>query len=445
MKRLLIANRGEIVVRILRTAREMGLQTIVVYSEADRDMEYLKYADEAVQIGPAQPSKSYLNIEAIISAALVWKANAIHPGYGFLSENPNFAALCEENGIVFVGPSSTSLRTIGNKSRTKEVAKSLQIPTIPGTYSRVSQIDQVIIMARQLGMPVILKSLYGGGGRGMKVAHDEHQLRQQFAGVSSEANAAFGRSEVYMEHYISCPRHLEVQVLADGQGGIRVLGDRECSIQRRHQKIIEEAPIPNIEDRTRENLWKWSEKIIRAMGFRGLGTVEFLMDQKGDTYFLEINGRLQVEHPVTEMVTGIDMVREQIMIAAGARLNPGRTAITGHAIECRVNAENAARNFMPTTGTITTLRLPGGPGTRVDTHLFPNCVVSSYYDPLLVKLIAHNSTRIGAVKRMARMIGETRIEGVITNTDLLLKLLANEKFLSGNGDTSLVMQLVKKK
>lgn len=444
MKRLLIANRGEIVVRILRTAKEMGLETIVVYSEADRDMEYLKYADEAVQIGPAQPSKSYLNIEAIISAALVWKANAIHPGYGFLSENPNFAAMCEENGIVFIGPSSTSLRTIGNKSRTKEVARSLQIPTIPGTYSRISQLDQVVTMARQLGMPVILKSLYGGGGRGMKVAHDEQQLRQLFAGVSSEANAAFGRSEVYMERYLTSPRHLEVQVLADGQGSIQVLGDRECSIQRRHQKIIEEAPIPNINEKTRENLWKWSEMIIRAMGFRGLGTVEYLMNQNGDTYFLEINGRLQVEHPVTEMVTGIDMIREQIMIAAGSRLDPGRAEITGYAIECRVNAENTARNFMPTTGTVTKLRLPGGPGTRVDTHLFPNCVVSPYYDPLLAKLIAHHNTRIGAVKRVARMLGETKIEGVITNIDLLLNLLANEKFLSGNGDTSLVMQLMKK-
>jgi acetyl-CoA carboxylase biotin carboxylase subunit len=444
MKRLLIANRGEVVVRVLRTAREMGLETIVVYSEADRDMEYLSYADEAVQIGPAQPSKSYLNIESIISAALVWKANAIHPGYGFLSENPSFAALCEENGIAFIGPSSTALRTIGNKSRTKQVVKSLNIPTIPGSYSMISNIDQIITMARQLGMPVILKSLYGGGGRGMKVAYDENQLRQQFASVSSEANAAFGRNEVYMEHYLSCPRHLEVQILADGQGGIQVLGDRECSIQRRHQKIIEEAPIPNIDTKTRDNLWKWSEMIIGAIGFKGLGTVEYLMDQDGNTYFLEINGRLQVEHPVTEMVTGIDMVREQLMIAAGSRLSTGSVSISGHAIECRVNAENPAKNFMPTTGTVTTMRLPGGPGTRVDTHLFPNCIVSSYYDPLLVKLIAHNSTRAGALKRMTRMLNETRIEGVVTNIDLLLRLLANEKFLSGNGDTSLVMQLVKK-
>jgi acetyl-CoA carboxylase, biotin carboxylase subunit len=444
MKRLLIANRGEVVLRVLRTAKEMGFETIVVYSEADSDMEYLSYADEAIQIGPAQPSKSYLNIEAIISAAIGWKANAIHPGYGFLSENPNFAAICEQNGIAFIGPSSATLRTIGNKSRTKEVAKSLGIPTIPGSYGLISDIEQTIILARQLGMPVILKSLYGGGGRRMKVAHNEEQLRQQFAGVSSEASAAFGRNEVYLEHYIESPRHLEVQVLGDEEGGIQILSDRECSIQRRHQKIIEEAPIPNIDEKVREDLWRWSDMIIRAIRFKGLGTVEFLMDQKGDIYFLEINGRLQVEHPVTEMITGIDMVREQLMVAAGARVGTESPRISGHAIECRINAENTAKNFMPTTGTITSLHLPGGPGVRVDTHVFPQCIVSPYYDPLLVKLIAHNSSRNGALRRMNRMLKETRIEGVVTNLELLQKLLSNEKFVSGNGDTSLVMQVVKK-
>ncbi len=444
MKRLMIANRGEVVIRVLRTAKEMGLETIVVYSEADKDMEYLEYADEVVKIGPAQPSKSYLNMDAIISAAIAWKANAIHPGYGFLSENPSLAALCEENGIAFVGPTSATLRTIGNKSRTKEVAQSLGIPTIPGSYGVVSDISQTIDLANRLGLPVILKSLYGGGGRGMKVAYTEDQLRSQFANVSSEANAAFGRNEVYIEHYISCPRHLEVQVLADEYGNIQVLGDRECSIQRRHQKIIEEAPIPNIDNAVRECLWKWSRMIIQAIGFKGLGTVEFLMDQKGSTYFLEINGRLQVEHPVTEMVTGIDMVREQIMISAGSRLDNSPISITGHAIECRLNAENTAKNFMPTTGTINILRLPGGPGTRVDTHLFPGCDISSFYDPLLVKLIAHNKTRNGALRRMSRMLDETTIDGITTNKDLLRKLLNNDQFLAGNGDTSLVTQLIDK-
>jgi len=444
MKRLLIANRGEVVLRVLRTAKEMGIETIAIYSEADKNMEYIRYADEAVQIGPEQSSKSYLNIDAIISAALAWKANAIHPGYGFLSENPHLATLCEENGIAFVGPSSATLRTIGNKSRTKEVAKSLGIPTIPGSYGVVTDINQTLHIANDLGFPVILKSLYGGGGRGMKVAYDKEQLRAQFANVSSEANAAFGRNEIYIEHYITSPRHLEVQVIADEAGNIVVLGDRECSIQRRHQKIIEEAPIPNIDHATRENLWKWARTIIASIGFKGLGTVEFLMNQDADTFFLEINGRLQVEHPVTEMVTGIDMVREQIMIAAGSRIETQNIKISGHAIECRVNAENPSKNFMPTTGTINSLRLPGGIGVRVDTHIFLGAEVSQFYDPLLMKLIAHNSSRSGALRRMTRVLDELEIDGVVTNKGLLCTLLRNNKFLSGNGDTSLVTQLMNK-
>ncbi len=442
MKRILVANRGEVVLRVLRTAREMGIETVVVYSEADRHMEYLQYADETVQIGPASPNKSYLNVDAILSAAIAWKVNAVHPGYGFLSENPALASACEENGIAFIGPRSATLRTIGNKSRTKEVAKSLGIPTIEGSFGVVANIDHAIALAQEIGMPVILKSVYGGGGRGMKVAYDENQLCMHFASASSEASAAFGRSEIYIEHYITSPKHLEIQVLADDYGNIQVLGDRECSIQRRHQKIIEEAPISHISQETREQLWAWAEKIMDAIGFCGLGTVEFLKDQEGNLFFLEINGRLQVEHPVTEMVTGIDMVHQQIMVAAGSRIDSTPPRISGHAIECRLNAEDPSRNFIPTTGKVSDMRLPGGAGTRVDTHLFPGCIISSFYDPLLVKLIAHHGCRADALKRMSRILEETRLTGIITNKDLLMKLIKNKRFIDGDGDTSLVKHVL---
>lgn len=383
-------------------------------------------------------------MDAIVSVAINWKANAIHPGYGFLSENPVLALRCEENGIAFIGPPSTILRTIGNKSRTKEVAKSLGIPIIPGSYGPVADVDSALSISGNLGMPIIIKSLYGGGGRGMKVAYNEEQLITQFASVSSEANAAFGRPDVYLEHYISSPRHLEVQVLADHYRHIKILGDRECSIQRRHQKIIEEAPIPNIDETARDNLWTWSRKLMESIGFRGLGTVEFLMDQKGNIFFLEINGRLQVEHPVTEMITGIDMVREQILVAAGAGIDTKPPGVTGHAIECRINAEDPSRNFMPTTGIIRQLRLPGGPGVRVDTHLFVGCEISSFYDPLIVKLVSHHSTRTPAIRRMSRMLDETIIQGLSTNKEFLADILRNKHFLDAKGDTSLVTQVLGK-
>jgi len=442
MKRLLIANRGEIALRILRTAKELGLETIIVYSEADRNMDYLSLADERVQIGPAHPAKSYLNMDSMITAALTWKANAIHPGYGFLSENPTFAARCEENGIAFIGPSSTVLKTIGNKSRTKEVARSLNIPTIPGSGGFASNVDQALHMAKETGYPIILKSLYGGGGRGMKVARDEGQLMQHFDNVSAEANAAFGRSEIYIERYIDCPRHLEVQAQADSFNNIRIMGDRECSMQRRHQKVIEEGPIPFISEELRNSLYSWSKKILASLEYDGLGTIEFLMDKEGNAYFLEINGRLQVEHPVTEMLTGYDLVREQILIAAGMKISEDNLKQRGHAIECRLNSEDPSINFMPTTGTINRLRLPGGPGARVDTHIFRGCEITPHYDSLLAKLIAHNSNRKGALAKMLRMLEETQIQGIRTNKELLIKLINNEKFQEGTGDTSLIKEVL---
>jgi len=442
MKRILIANRGEVALRIIRSAREMGLETICVYSEADRDMEYLKLADEAVQIGPSPATKSYLNIDAIISAAVLWKANAIHPGYGFLSENSVLPAKCEEHGICFIGPSAATIRTIGNKSRTKEVARSLNIPTIPGTISDVPDADAAVEQARQIGMPVMIKSLYGGGGRGMKICHDEEQLRNNFESASNEALASFGRSEIYLERFIATSRHLEVQVLADEHGTVQILGDRECSIQRRHQKVIEEAPIPNIDQATRDNLWDWARRIITAIGFRGLATVEFLMAPDGECYFLEINGRLQVEHPVTEMVTGLDLVREQIMVAAGARISVQTPEIRGHAIECRLNAEDPAHNFIPTLGTVTRLRLPAGPGTRVDTHLFEGCTISPYYDSLVAKLVSFHACRSGAINRARRLLDETVTAGLTTNREFLLKILDHERFIDGQADTGLIAEIL---
>ncbi|OPZ61140.1 MAG: Biotin carboxylase [Deltaproteobacteria bacterium ADurb.Bin510] len=442
MKRILIANRGEIALRIIRTAREMGLETICVYSEADRDMEYLKLADEAVQIGPAPATQSYLNIDAIISAAVLWKANAIHPGYGFLSENPILPARCEEHGICFIGPSASIIRTIGNKSRTKEVARSLGIPTIPGTLHEVPDAEAAVRAAAEIGLPVMIKSLYGGGGRGMKICQDEAQLRSGFESASSEALASFGRSEIYLERYIATSRHLEVQVLADEHGTVQVLGDRECSIQRRHQKVIEEAPIPGLDQDIRADLWDWARRIITAIGFKGLATVEFLMAPGGECYFLEINGRLQVEHPVTEMVTGLDLVREQIMVAAGDRIDATPPLISGHAIECRLNAEDPTHNFIPTLGTVSRLRLPAGPGSRVDTHLFEGCSLSPHYDPLIAKLISCHASRPGAIHRMQRMLDETQICGLTTNRDFLLKLLSHEDFLAARADTGLIAQVL---
>ena len=431
-EKILIANRGEIALRIQRACREMGIKTVVVHSEADREAKYVKLADESVCIGPASSALSYLNMPAIISAAEVTDAEAIHPGYGFLAENADFAERVEKSGFVFIGPRSESIRIMGDKVTAKQAMIKAGIPCVPGSDGALSDDPQEIIsVARKIGFPVIIKAAGGGGGRGMRVVHTEASLLNAVSTTKSEAQSAFGNPEVYMEKFLENPRHIEIQVLADDYKNAIWLGERDCSMQRRHQKVIEEAPAPDIPRRLVDRIGDRCAEACRKIGYRGAGTFEFLYEN-GEFYFIEMNTRIQVEHPVTELITGLNLVQEQIRIAAGEKLRYRQRDIRliGHAIECRINAEDPF-TFIPSPGKITSWHAPGGPGMRVDSHVYAGYKVPPYYDSMIGKIIAYGSTREQAIRRMQVALTEMVVEGIHTNLDLHRELMHDPSFIKG--------------
>ena len=431
-EKILIANRGEIALRIQRACREMGIKTVVVHSEADKDAKYVKLADESVCIGPAQSALSYLNMPAIISAAEVTDAQAIHPGYGFLSENADFAERVEKSGFVFIGPRSESIRLMGDKVSAKQTMIKAGVPCVPGSEGALPDDPKAIVqIARKVGYPVIIKAAGGGGGRGMRVVHTEAALINAVSMTKTEAGTAFGNPEVYMEKYLENPRHVEIQILADEHKNAVWLGERDCSMQRRHQKVIEEAPAPGITDKERKKIGEACVAACKRIGYRGAGTFEFLYEN-GEFYFIEMNTRVQVEHPVTEWITGVDIVKTQIMVAAGEKLpfTQRQIEIRGHAIECRVNAEDPYK-FIPSPGRITTWHPPGGPGVRVDSHAYTNYFVPPNYDSMIGKIIVHGDTREQALARMRTALSETVIEGINTNVPLHRELMVDAKFMAG--------------
>lgn len=426
IRKILIANRGEIAVRIIRACREMGIETVAVYSEADKEALHTQLADEAVCIGPAASKDSYLNMESIISATLVSGADAIHPGFGFLSENEKFAELCEKCRITFIGPPSEVIRKMGNKTEARTTMIEAGVSVIPGWNESISSVEEAKTIADDLGYPVIIKAALGGGGKGMRTAFSEAELEQAFLTAKAEAKAAFGEDAVYMEHFMEHPRHVEVQILADAYGNIVHLGERDCSIQRNHQKFIEEAPCVAISPELREKMGCAAVKAARAAGYVNAGTIEFLLEKETDFYFMEMNTRIQVEHPVTEWVTGVDLVKEQIRIASGEKLSITQedVCLEGHAIECRINAENPALDFRPSPGNITGLYLPGGKGIRMDTAIYSGYTVPAYYDSMIAKLIVHAENRSEALRKMKSALGEIVIEGIDTNVDYLYEVIS---------------------
>jgi acetyl-CoA carboxylase, biotin carboxylase subunit len=437
-KRLLVANRGEIAVRIIRAARELDLETVAVHSDADRDSLAVRMADVVVPIGPPQAAKSYLNIDALIKAALDSGAQAVHPGYGFLSENAKFAEAVERAGLIFVGPTPEAIRVMGNKSLARATAANAGVPTVPGSDGIVESIDEAVAAAARIGYPIMIKASAGGGGRGIRVANDTEELRKQMNVAQTEAQSAFGDKSVYLERFIRRARHIEVQVLGDGRDVVHCF-ERECSLQRRRQKILEEAPSPTLSAATRERLCDSAVRLAKSVGYRGAGTLEYLYDDDSvEFFFIEMNTRIQVEHPITEMITGIDLVREMICVAQGLplRLEQSEIAIRGAAIECRINAEDPDKNFMPSPGRVSEIVLPGGPGVRMDTMLYPGYTIPPYYDSLLGKLIVHAEDRPAAIARMRRALSELRVEGVKTTRSLHLALMDEPRFQTAQFDTN---------
>ncbi len=433
-KKILIANRGEIALRIHRACKEMGIATVAVHSEADAGAMHVRLADESVCIGPASAAKSYLNIPSIISAAEITGAEAVHPGYGFLSENARFAEIVGAHGMTFIGPKPEHIRVMGDKISAKQTAKEAGIPVVPGSDGGVDTVEEAFEAAEKIGFPVLIKAAAGGGGRGMKVAKTSDQLEEAVRTAQTEAKAAFGDGAVYMERYLQKPRHIEIQVIADSFGTVCHLGERDCSLQRRHQKVLEEAPSPAIDDAAREKIGKTVVEAIAKIGYLGVGTIEFLYED-GEFFFIEMNTRLQVEHPVTEAITGIDLVREQIRIAAGLPLSFTQKEVTieGHAIECRINAENP-KTFTPSPGLVTDFHAPGGLGVRLDSALYAGYSIPPYYDSLIGKLIVHGRDRAEAISRMQRCLGEMVVGGIETTIPLFQDLLANPDIRAGNYD-----------
>lgn len=442
--RVLIANRGEIALRIIRACRELGVETVAVCSKADENAQYLRYADDTVCVGPPAAEQSYLNVPSIISAAEITDVEAIHPGYGFLSEASHFAEICESSNIAFIGPSSKTLKAMGNKSEARRIARDYKIPVIPGSDSTVTTQQEALAIAHKIGYPVLIKAAAGGGGRGMRIAHNDASLVNSFAIAQREAELAFKNPSLYIEKYIEYSRHVEVQILADHYGNILHLGERDCSLQRRHQKLLEEAPSSFIPPQLRWDLYKAALKMARAVNYTNAGTVEFLVDKEGKFYFIEMNTRLQVEHPITEMVTGIDLVKEQIKIASGERLQYRQKDIKveGVALECRIYAEDPDNGFRPHPGRITVYNTPGGKGVRIDSHVHQGYEIPPYYDSLIAKLIVHQGTRQEAIACLRRALSEYTIEGIKTTIPIHMRILNHPHYINGDVNTTFVEGLM---
>ena len=438
--KILIANRGEIAIRIIRACREMGIETVAVYSEADRDALHAQLADEAICIGPAASKDSYLNMERILSATIASHAEAIHPGFGFLSENSKFVEMCQKCGVAFIGPSADLIQKMGNKSEARKTMIEAGIPVVPGTKEPVNEAQAALEKAKEIGFPVMIKASSGGGGKGMRVSESEEDFIDNFQMAQSESVNAFADDTMYLERYVQRPRHVEVQIMADKFGNVVHLGERDCSIQRRHQKMIEESPCCAISEELRQKMGETAVRAAKAVGYENAVTIEFLLDKSGEFFFMEMNTRIQVEHPVTEWVSGVDLIKEQIRVAAGMSLsvNQDEICIMGHAIECRINAEDAERHFMPCPGTIENMHIPGGNGVRVDTAVYNGYTIPPYYDSMIMKIIVHDRDRKSAIDKMISTLGELVIEGVKTNIDFQYEILNNEDFQAGDITTHFI-------
>ncbi|URZ14342.1 acetyl-CoA carboxylase biotin carboxylase subunit [Clostridium felsineum] len=446
ISKILIANRGEIAVRIIRACREMGIETVAIYSEADKESMHVYLADEAVCVGPAKTQDSYLNIGNIISATVLTKAQAIHPGFGFLSENGKFAKMCNECNIAFIGPDAKTIDNMGNKAKAREIMIKAGVPVVPGCDGTIDSEDQALKDAIKIGYPVMLKASAGGGGRGIRIVREEKDLINSLRNAKSEAKAAFGDDTMYMEKFIEEPRHVEFQIMGDSSGNVVYLGERDCSIQRRNQKVLEEAPSPVMTEELRREMGEAAVKAAKAVNYKNAGTIEFLLDKHGKYYFMEMNTRIQVEHGITEMVTGIDLIKEQIRVASGEKLSFSQEdiKIKGHAIECRINAENPDKNFMPSPGEIKYFHVPGGPGVRLDSAAYTGYNIPPNYDSMIGKLISYGKDRNEAINIMERALGEFIIDGVDTNVDFQYDLINNEKFIKGKYNTSFIEKELKR-